>query len=152
MTSAQDFSVFFKEVEPRMRYALVAAHGPDRGLDATAEAFAYGWEHWDRISVMDNPAGYLYRVGSRHARKRPKVPPVFPEASVNPAPLVEPGLGAALRSLSPRQRVVVALVCGHGLTHRETAQFLGVTTSTVQRHVERGLSKLRQALGVRADA
>ena len=27
----------------------------------------YGWEHWARVSQLDNPAGYLFRVGQRLA-------------------------------------------------------------------------------------
>ena len=27
------------------------------GADATAEALAYAWENWERVKVMDNPAG-----------------------------------------------------------------------------------------------
>jgi hypothetical protein len=33
---ATDFTLFVKEAEPRLRYALVAGYGPDRGLDGTA--------------------------------------------------------------------------------------------------------------------
>jgi DNA-directed RNA polymerase specialized sigma24 family protein len=35
-----------------------------------------------------------------------------------------------------------------GWTHAETAGLLGLSTSSVQRHVERGLRKLRTRLGV----
>jgi DNA-directed RNA polymerase specialized sigma24 family protein len=35
-----------------------------------------------------------------------------------------------------------------GWTHTETAELLGLSTSSVQRHVERGLKKLRTRLGV----
>ena len=61
--------VFAREVEPRLRYALVAAVGQDLGQDAACEALAYGWRHWDRIRDLENPAGYLYRVGRRSVRR-----------------------------------------------------------------------------------
>jgi len=35
----------------------------------TAEALAYAWENWDRLSSMKNPVGYLYRVGQSRARR-----------------------------------------------------------------------------------
>jgi RNA polymerase sigma-70 factor (ECF subfamily) len=64
------YTGFVEDVEPRLKHALSAALGPDRGLEAAAEALSYGWEHWDRIRSMDNPAGYLYRVGYRSGLKR----------------------------------------------------------------------------------
>jgi DNA-directed RNA polymerase specialized sigma24 family protein len=36
---------------------------------------------------------------------------------------------------------------GFAWTHREVAELLGVSPSTVQNHVERGLDKLRACLG-----
>lgn len=40
----ESFTVFVKEVEPRLRHALVAVYGQEQGRDATAEALAYAWE------------------------------------------------------------------------------------------------------------
>ena len=57
-------------------------------------------------------------------------------------------LGAALASLSRRQRQVAVLVAGCGLSHAETAAILGVSRSSVQNHAERAMAKLRLALGV----
>ena len=54
-TRSDAFTSFVKEVEPRLRFALVAAAGPDRGLEGLSHALAYGWEHWDKVSVMENP-------------------------------------------------------------------------------------------------
>lgn len=61
------FAKFFADAEPRLKGALTAALGPERGVDAAAEALAYGWEHWHRVRAMDNPIGYLYRVGRSRA-------------------------------------------------------------------------------------
>ena len=60
----ETFTEFARSALVRVRAGLVAAFGPELGADATAEALAYGWEHWDRIGGMKNPAGYLYRVAS----------------------------------------------------------------------------------------
>ncbi|HEY5650881.1 MAG TPA: nuclear transport factor 2 family protein [Acidimicrobiia bacterium] len=59
----ETFTRYFEEAEPRLRVALGAALGQDRGRDATSEALAFGWENWDRLEQMENPIGYLYRVG-----------------------------------------------------------------------------------------
>jgi RNA polymerase sigma factor (sigma-70 family) len=94
---------------------------------------------------MDNPVGYLYRVGRSRTRSR-QVRPLFQRAD-NAEPAVEPKLPAALERLSERQRVAVVLVHAYGWTLREVAELTGVRISTVQTHVERGLRHLQRELG-----
>jgi len=150
----EGFGAFMDEVQDRVRFALIAGHGPELGTEAAADALAYAWEHWDRVKTMDNPAGYVYRVGqrlARHERRRQlRRPPVFPPPPSIP-PSVEPGLPKALERLSERQRVSVFLVHGLGYSHQEVADMLGVAKGTVQSYVERGLRKLRRSLGVVVD-
>ena len=62
------FTAFMTEAEPRLRRALVARFGMHVGRDATLDAFVYGWKNWERIGSMENPVGYLYRVGVSQAR------------------------------------------------------------------------------------
>ena len=57
--TVDSFEGFMKDARTRLDRALVALFGPQAGRDATAEAFAYGWEHWERVRKMDNPIGYL---------------------------------------------------------------------------------------------
>ncbi len=150
--SSSHFEEFFATSERPVRFALCARFGFDVGRDATAEAFTYAWEHWDRIRGMENPGGYVYRVGERVGRKltRPHARPDFSIAD-SEAPMVEPGLGPALLALSERQRVVVVMIHALGWTHRETADLLGLSTSSVQKHLERGLTRLRRSLGVEVE-
>ena len=65
------FESFVCATETRLREALSAALGTDAGREATAEALAYAWAHWDRVSAMENPAGYLYLLGRRRGRRMP---------------------------------------------------------------------------------
>ena len=118
------------------------------GREATAEAFAYGWEHWERVRQMENPAGYLYRVGQSWARRRPLRRVLFPDRPAMEQPWVEPGLGPALQALSTRQRQAVILVYAMGLSQAETATMLGLKPTSVQNHLKRGLERLRITLGV----
>lgn len=143
-----DFEEFAIEVEPRLFRALVAAFGPEIGAEACAEAMAFAWEHWERVSNRPNPAGYLWGVGRNKALRRPREQVSFPTPTATFEPWVEPALAPALSALSERQRVAVLLVHGSGWTHREVAEFVGVTASSVQRHVERAMAKLRRAMGV----
>lgn len=147
-TPTRSFTEFASELEPRLRRALCVALGRDLGQEAAAEALAFGWEHWDRVRDMENPGGYLYRVGRnrvRHRRrKRPPLPPL-PEAKL---PWIEPKLPQAMRRLSEAQRVSVMLVYGFGWTYTEVGEYLDVTKSTVQTHLERGMARLRRDLRI----
>ncbi|HSQ36715.1 MAG TPA: sigma-70 family RNA polymerase sigma factor [Acidimicrobiia bacterium] len=151
VTVEEAFTVFMRDAQPRVLVALAAAFGPEAANDASAEAFAYAWEHWDRVGGMDNPAGYVYRVGRSRVRPRKPVT-VCPPPPVNPSPLVEPKLVSALGRLSARQRAAVVLTEGFGYSLSEVAELLGVHPSSVRRHRERALRKLRSGLGVRVDA
>jgi DNA-directed RNA polymerase specialized sigma24 family protein len=148
---AQGFLGFAREVEPRLRAALVARYGHTIGREAAVDALAWAWEHWDRLERAANPAGYLYRVGCRRASRwrwsRPS--PEVPRADGHPP--VEPGLAPALEKLSTGQRQALVLVEGYGMTYTEASELLGVSRSTVQTHVERALARLRHELGVRID-
>ena len=140
----EEFTAFVAEHEPRLRRAFVATYGGYRGREATAEALAYAWEHWSRLSGMRNIPGYLYRVGQSRTRDRRAAPAFAPEEKGDPE--FEPGLEPALRALSDRQRTAVVLVHGFEWTLREVAELTGTKVTTVQNHLERGLAKLRHAL------
>jgi DNA-directed RNA polymerase specialized sigma24 family protein len=144
-----EFSEFFAGAEPRLRRSLVAAYGGQLGRDAAANALAWAWEHWDELAAMNNPLGYLYRVGQSSVRER-KVPVSF-DAPMAAEPWVEPGLAPGLAALSERQRVAVVLIHGFGWTHREVAEMTGTSVTTVQNHLERGLASLRRSLGADHD-
>ena len=65
---ASTFEEFAATVGVRVRRALVATYGVDIGTEAAADAMALAWERWSSIQTMENPAGYLYRVGQTKAR------------------------------------------------------------------------------------
>lgn len=143
------FTGFVEAHELGLRMALTAALGSDVGREAAAEALAYGWEHWDRVSAMENPPGYLYRVGRNWGGRRHRKRRVFfPASNVTGEPWVEPGLPDALAGLPERQRVVVWLLHSAQWSMSEVADLLSISKSSVQRHAERGMTRLRHVLGV----
>ena len=143
------FGEFAARAEPKLRQALVARFGPTVGRDAAVDALAYGWEHWSKLEGMSNPAGYLYKVGVSTAKRAfSNKTPIPPGSLETHEPWVEPALPQALTLLSDRQRTAVVLVYSFEWTHLEVAGLLGLSTSSVQKHVERGLAKLRVALEV----
>jgi RNA polymerase sigma-70 factor (ECF subfamily) len=141
-----EFESFVEMVGPRLRAALVAAYGEDAGLDAAAEALAYAWEHWERLRSMQNPAGYLYRVGQSAARRLHRRPTLLPEPAAGRMPDFEPALLPALDSLSEAQRVCVVLVHGFAWRQVDVAELLEIESATVRTHLSRGLRKLNHAL------
>jgi RNA polymerase sigma factor (sigma-70 family) len=149
----EDFAAFADRVAAPLLRALVAMFGADAGREATLDALAWGWEHWDRLAQMRNPAGYLHRVGltagRRESRRRSRDEL---RANVEPGTTREdkphdPDLRRALEGLSPRQRAAVVLVVGHGMPLREAAEFLGCSISSLRNHVDRALRHLRAQLG-----
>jgi RNA polymerase sigma-70 factor (ECF subfamily) len=147
--TVDSFEGFMKESETRLHDALAALFGTQAGRDATAEAFAYGWEHWERVRKMDNPIGYLYAVGRDRGRKaqsgrRVVLMPVDSDR----VPWIEPGLPVALGALPDKQRIVVMLLHCYDWTMTEVAEVLGVSKGTVQSHDTRAMRRLRRRLGV----
>lgn len=140
------FERFVKEVGPRLGRAMAAAYGFEDGQDATAEALAYAWQHWQRLQHIGNLPGYLFRVGQTRGRRRKRQRVLF-EIDHSSDHRFEPGLPKALATLTHRQRVAVVLVHGYGYTLREVADLTGTKPTTVQNHLSRGLARLRNSLG-----
>lgn len=147
MTSMEeDFEVFVTRVRPQLTRAL-SGHVPRADVgDAVAEALAYAWEHRSRVLAMERPAGYLYRVAQSKARRRKQG--LLPWTSDDTLPHVEPGLPAALAALSPSQAEAVWLVHGAGMSQVEAAEAMDISPSTIANHVQRGMARLREHLGV----
>jgi RNA polymerase sigma factor (sigma-70 family) len=159
-----EFDDLVREIEPMLRRALVAVYGADLGREATAEALAWAWEHRGRMTKTDNPTGYLFRVGSTHAKRhlgRARRIDLIPSIDLSnrldridltgPSPRpASPGaaleLADLLAQMPERQRVAVLLVHGHGHTLAETADVLGCSVSSVRVHADRGLAKLRSIM------
>lgn len=144
-----DLSVFLGQAIPRLERALVARFGIDDGLEAAAEAAAYAAEHWPRLQAMDNPVGYLYRVGQTRGRRlagrwsRLEMLVSEPRATDGP---VDVDLQRALARLKPAERVAIVLVHSHGHTYAEAGEVLGIPATAVTNHLHRGLLRLRRIL------
>jgi len=144
----EEFARFVEDVEPRLMRALIGAYGFEVGQETTRDALSYAWEHWGRISSLENPVGYLYRVGQSRSRSYRRGRPWFPEVPPRELPDIDPRLPSALQKLSEKQRAAVVLLFVVELSEREVADALGTSRATVRKHAERGMAKLRTALGV----
>lgn len=146
----QSFRAFVEVVEPKLRRVLIASYGFEQGREATAEALAWAWENWDRAKSLDNQTAYLFRVGQSRIRSH-KVPVTFDRDS-RAEPWFEPALAPALAALTERQRVAVVLIHGFDWTLREVAELMEIRVTSVQTHLDRGLTNLRSALEVADNA
>jgi DNA-directed RNA polymerase specialized sigma24 family protein len=143
----ETFEDFFAHAEPRLRAAFTSLYGSDMGREATAEALAWAYEHWNRLRSIEHRVAYLYRVGqSRTRRLRRPHRFTFVGASLGSMPDVDPRLAGALAALPERQRVAVTLVHGHDWSHADVATLMDISPSTVATHVARALAQLRTAL------
>jgi RNA polymerase sigma factor (sigma-70 family) len=149
-SDTSEFDAFVHRVEPRLRQALVATYGPVDGREATVDALSWAWEHWDRLSEIDNHPAYLYRVGQSAVRNfgSKSVPWHLNDAVESRRPNFDPGLLPALDRLSPQQRTIVLLVHAHGWSQADVARLLEINPSTVREHLARAMNRLRGELEV----
>jgi len=150
-SSEGDYDRFVREHGRSLWQSVVPIAGPDVAADAVADALTYAWQHWERVRVMDNPAGYLYTMIRRDAM-RVRAMPALPVPLPAELPNFEPGLINALHDLSEMQRQVVYLVEGFGWGLTDTARILDISVSTVRNHLARGMARLRERLEVEVDA
>ena len=145
-----------RALEPRLKRAFVARYGWPDGLDVASEVMTWAWAHSDRLAAMDNPAGYLYRVGTTRGRRftrwRRDLGRMPAEIAVSdPVGWFEPRLPGALDRLDSDSRTAVVLVHCFEWTYPEVAELLGVPLHTVRNRVHRGMKALRRELGVQGD-
>ena len=96
------------------------------------DAFVAVWERWDRVRLMDNPAGYMYRTAINNLRKRYRRAKLFGRiaASLSPRTSSAPAdsavlLSEALRALTSRQRAALVLTELLGYSAEDAAKALG---------------------------
>lgn len=143
---ADGFDGFYAGSHDDMVRALCIAVGhTELGRDAAAEAFTRALQRWDRVSTLDNPAGWTYRVGLNWARSRqrkfsreryvdadPGVPPIESD----------PGLTDALGQLSADHRAVVVGRFYLDWSEAELAAALDIPAGTVKSRLHRALEQL----------
>jgi RNA polymerase sigma-70 factor (ECF subfamily) len=150
---SEAFALFFKHNSGPVFRALLAGTG-DRAAaeDATAEAFARAFAHWDTVAVHPNPRAWVlrvawncYRSSWRKWQGRWSADP--PQATPpNPKPWSDPDLVAAIRGLPQSQREVIVLVALGELTPTQAARVLGKPAGTVRSLLSQARVALHQAL------
>jgi RNA polymerase sigma-70 factor (ECF subfamily) len=124
----------------------------DLATEATDEAMARAYQRWAQVRSIDNPAGWVYRVGLNWSRSvirritRPAPTWVGGSAS-SPAPAVQdPAIDRALAELSVDHRAVVVCRILLGFSEAHTAEVLGIRPGTVKSRLSRALTRLTPLL------
>ena len=150
------FETWYQREYPRIVNTLTLTTGDQQvAVDAASEAFVRALAKWDRVSVMERPGGWLYKVALNDARKRLRkarrdrdAAPEVPWAPTATSP-IEPDheLWAAVARLPQRTREAVVLRYVADLTEPAIADALGVRRGTVATMLRRAHQRLATELG-----
>lgn len=145
-----EFAALFQLHYPRLVRALaLSGLGPADAEDVAQEAFARTLGHFWRVRHGENPAGYVFRVAFRLARRRAGAPELAsplsaaaPDAEATTRAAVEAALAAMPAA---RRRCAVACLIA-GLTPLEVARALHCAPGTVRKHLAAARADLQIAL------
>lgn len=147
------FEDFYRTQADRVYRALALSLGDaELARDATAEAMARAYARWSHVSRVDNPGGWVYRIGLNWAtswwRRRRREHPLPADLDPAAAPVDADAVTvlAALRRLDTRSRAVVVCRVLLDLSTAQTAAVLGVAEGTVKSRLARALAMLRTSL------
>jgi len=146
------FELFFEETHERLFGGLCLITGSrHEAEEIMQDAYLKLWERWDRVSDVDDRAGFLFRTAMNvfRSRYRRSVLAVRRQASLAPTvddlALVEDRdeVVRLLRPLSPAERASIVLTTMFGYTSEEAGQLLGVKAATVRAHATRARASAR---------
>lgn len=155
-----EFARFFTQWDPHVRRYLIWLEG-DSGVldDAAQETMIAAHQYWDRVSTLENPKAWLFKVAqqrlskARTARLRHGVstdPHELP-GSVGP----RDGLAQreerltileAVRKLPQQQATAIALQLQFDPPLSEIAEIMGISTGSVKTHLHHARATLETLL------
>ncbi len=146
---APSFEQWYRHQHPRLVNALtVVAVDAELAREAAAESFTRALERWDRVSKMDAPAAWVYRVAVNVIRRKMRRA-AFERAALTSRraeavelPVLAPEVWAAVRVLPVRQRTAIALRYVLDLPQHEVARLMGVAPGTVSATLTKARARL----------
>jgi RNA polymerase sigma-70 factor (ECF subfamily) len=148
-TAPLDFHAFYVGSRDRIGRALaLTLHDADLAADAVDEAMVRAYQRWSRVATLDNPAGWVYRVGLNYGRsrlrrslRRPPAGPEQLEFAVD-----DPAIARALEELSLDHRAVVVCRLLLGWSESDTAAALRIRPGTAKSRLHRAVAHLESKL------
>jgi RNA polymerase sigma factor (sigma-70 family) len=146
------FEGFFAAERSRLFGALVVmTNNRAEAEEILQDAFLAVWERWERVAVMDEPVGFLYRTAMNLFRKRVRRAAV---AVRKAAHLLSQGDELAdvelrdeairlLARLTPRERAAIVVTAYLGYSSEEAGELLGIKATTVRVLTNRARAALR---------
>lgn len=144
-----------KSALPRLlRYGHALTGNPHDAADLVQSVLERVGARWSDVQCNDDPLPYIRRSMAnahisrwRRTRREHLVADVPGDRVFAPAdPFDHELLWLGLRALPARQRAVLVLRYCEGLSEREIAQTLSITTGTVKSHAARAIATLRTKL------
>lgn len=141
--------------EGRLRAFLSRAAGCDAD-DLAQEAFVRAWQRAGDFRGQGSYAAWVMGIGwrlfldqRRTARRREGLAERDPDAVADPRPAREAAIDAdrLLNQLSAQERAALTLCFGHGWSHGEAAEIMGVPLGTLKSLVLRGRAKAQKLIG-----
>jgi RNA polymerase sigma factor (sigma-70 family) len=145
------FHDFYASTRDRVGRALaLTLRDADLASDSVDEAMARAYQRWESVRDMDNPAGWVYRVGLNVARSRIRRlthrRPSPREEHADEPTITEPAIVQALAELSVDHRAVVVCRLLLGWSEAETAAALHIRPGTAKSRLHRALTMLESKL------
>lgn len=153
VSGVEDIEDLFAAEYSRLVRVLSLADEFDVAADAVQFAFLQGSRHWKRVSRLDDPVGWIYRVAvnrmsndARNIRRRAELSQRMSGPGTVEMRPHDSDLTDAIRLLPRQQRLSVCLYYIGDLSLERTAEALGVSKGTVKSNLYDARQALRQCL------
>ena len=155
LIEARRFEDFFEaESQTLYRRLCLVTGNRHEAEDIMQDAFISVLERWDRVSAMENPAGYLYRTAFREVQKRSRRAAravrnlVLMRQEVDDFAVADDReiVRLALGKLSRRQRAAVVLTELLGYSSEQAGVIMGARPVTVRVLASQGRATMRRTL------
>jgi RNA polymerase sigma factor (sigma-70 family) len=152
-----DFESWYREESVRLvRVLTLALAEPDLAQDSADEAFSRAYERWPRVSAMESPTGWTYKVALNYGRRR-LLRRRFERALLlrqtrerpaegNSASGRDMDLWRIVSSLPPRQRTAIVLRYLGDFSELQVAQLMGISAGAASSSLSSARGRLAELL------
>lgn len=138
------FAMLVGKYERQLRGLLARMAGTDLADDIAQEAFLKAWRAAGQYDGRARYSTWLTRIAWRcRLDQLRRQRPVEPEAEKQPSSEGGAEVADMLARLSEKERAALVLCEGHGWTHPEAAELLGLPLGTLKSTVARAKDKCR---------